>query len=162
MKAMDNEDASANASEFVQMESTQSNELVPEFVQTDTHPNLRGFQKGFDPRRNAGGRPKKLRDIEKMLNTEHRDLNKMREVFSRLRSLALGEVIVIPMRKHGGALQLDENGDVMMEIKLEADARFMQLYLDRLMGPAKAFDDDMDLSDAPSVVLEYLRLKVTR
>lgn len=103
---------------------------------------------------NPGGRPKKLREIEKMLNTEHRNLPAMRETFARLRALALGEVILVPA--------FTAEGIVEVKAELKADSRFMQLYLDRLLGPAKAFDDNMDLSDAPVEVLEYLRIKVSR
>lgn len=111
------------------------------------------FGAGNRPR-NPGGRPKKLREIEKMLNTEFRNVDAMREVFTRLRALAMGEVVLVPV--------LTDAGTVQVQARIEADARYMQLFLDRTMGPAKAFEDDFDLSDAPSEVIEYLRVRVQR
>ncbi len=105
------------------------------------------FGPGNRPK-NPGGRPKKLRELEKLLNTEHRNIPMMREVFNRLRALAMGEPIIVPF--------VGPDGEVKLECQLKADARFMQLYLDRIMGPAKAFDDSIDLSDAPDEVLQWL------
>jgi hypothetical protein len=114
-----------------------------------------GFVKGHDPRRGiSGGRPRKLRDIERMLNKEHRNTEKMREVFERLRSLAMGEVITV---SHFNA----DNCTIETSIKLEADARFMQLYLDRVLGKARPVEEESpDFSDAPLAVLEYLVKKM--
>jgi len=117
----------------------------------------KAFAPGFDPRRNPGGRPRKLRDLQRMLNQEHRTIENMREVLTRLRALALGEIITVPY--------LDPDGmTYQLKAELQADARFMQLYLDVVMGPKRGFDDSdsMDLSDAPTEVIEYLRIKVSR
>lgn len=123
-------------------DNTPSDVLVP------TGRDARGrILKGHTP--NPGGRPKKLREIEKMLNTEHRDVEKMREVFSRLRSLAMGEAVIVPY--------VNAEGEFALKCELKADARFMQLYLDRLLGPAKAFDDSIDFSTAPAEVLAWLQ-----
>lgn len=113
------------------------------------------FVRGLDPRRGiSGGRPRKLRDIEKMLNKEHRNLEKMREVFERLRALAMGEVVTV---QHFDA----NNCEVVTEVKLEADARFMQLYLDRVLGKVRSVEEETpDFSDAPLQVLEYLLNKL--
>jgi hypothetical protein len=95
---------------------------------------------------NPGGKPKKLREIEAMLDQEHRTVANMREVFGRLKALALGEIVHVT----------DREGNV--DIELKADSRFMGLYLDRVMGPVK--DLEIDLSDAPSEALAYLREKL--
>ncbi len=42
---------------------------------------------------------------------------------------------------------------------IKADTGFMKLYLNRILGPEKQFDDNIDLSDAPAEVLDYLRQK---
>jgi hypothetical protein len=95
---------------------------------------------------NPGGKPKKLREIEAMLDQEHRTVANMREVFGRLKALALGEIIHVT----------DREGNI--DVELKADSRFMGLYLDRVMGPVK--DLEIDLSDAPSEALAYLREKL--
>jgi len=95
---------------------------------------------------NPGGKPKKLREIEAMLDAEHRTVANMREVFLRLKALALGEIVHV----------VDREGNV--DVALKADARFMALYLDRVMGPVK--DLEIDLSDAPTEALLYLRDKL--
>lgn len=111
------------------------------------------FQKGvWDERRRHGGRPKRLREIEQMLNKEHRNLEKMRELFARLRSLAMGEPILIPV--------MTASGEMTVAAKLEADPAFMKLYLERTLGKAKVFEDDIDFSDAPAEFLEYIKSKL--
>lgn len=95
---------------------------------------------------NPGGKPRKLREIEAMLDQEHRTVENMREVFTRLKALALGEFVT----------KVDKEGHT--EVELQADARFMGLYLDRVMGPVK--DLEIDLTDAPAEALEYLREKL--
>lgn len=91
---------------------------------------------------NPSGRPKKLRDIEAMLDTEHRTVENMRDVFARLKALALGEVITV----------ITKEGSV--KVSLSADARFMQLYLERTLGPVKELK--VDLTDAPDEVISWL------
>lgn len=93
---------------------------------------------------NPGGRPKKLREIEEMLDAEHRTPENMRVVFARLKALALGEII------H----EVDKDGEVT--IGLSADPAFMKLYLDRTLGPVKEVVSDDDLRDAPDAVLEWI------
>jgi hypothetical protein len=90
---------------------------------------------------NPGGRPKALREIEKMLDAEHRNLESVREVFTRLRALALGELVTVA----------DKDGGTTVE--LQAEPAFMKLYLERVLGPVK--DLDPDLSDAPDEVLRW-------
>ena len=78
---------------------------------------------------NPGGRPKALREIEAMLNAEHRTVANMREVFATVKMLALrGE---------------------------KGDSGYLKLYLERVLGPVK--DIEIDLTDAPPEVLAYLR-----
>jgi hypothetical protein len=45
------------------------------------------------PSLNPGGRPKKLVEIEAMLDAEHRTPGNMREVFTRLKELAMEDMI---------------------------------------------------------------------
>lgn len=98
------------------------------------------------PSPNPGGKPRKLRDIEAMLDAEHRTVENMREVFGRLKALALGELIHVT----------DREGNV--DVELKADSRFMALYLDRILGPVK--DVPIDLSDVPEEELRVLREKL--
>ena len=83
-----------------------------------------------------------------MLNAEHRNVENMREVFDRLRALALGRPVFVVIDK--------ETGET--ECQIEADARYMGLYLDRVLGPVKEIP--IDLTDAPDEALEYLRAKL--
>lgn len=94
---------------------------------------------------NPGGKSRKLRDIERMLDEEHRDIDKMREVFARLRFLALGEPVMVMFR--GKEVRID----------LKADPAFMKLYLDRVLGPVKELISEDELADAPDVVIDWLR-----
>lgn len=78
---------------------------------------------------NPGGRSKKLRLIEIALDREHRKVANVLDVFKRLRELAMGEVVEV----HG------KDGE-LIRCELRADASFMKLYLDRVLGPVR--DDD--------------------
>lgn len=101
-------------------------------------------QKGYTG--NPGGRPKVLREIEAMLNAEHRTVDNMREVFGRLKALAMGEVVTI--RTKDGEIKID----------LRAEPGFMKLYLERILGPVKDLDDlDKLMEDAPPEVVEWIR-----
>lgn len=97
------------------------------------------------PSPNAGGRPKKLVEIERMLDAEHRNLDNMREVFKRLKSLAIDEITSTMVTKKGE----------VVEMTRPPDPAFMKLYLERVLGPVKEIE--ADLSDAPPAVLDYLR-----
>jgi len=77
-----------------------------------------------------------------MLDAEHRTPGNMREVFSRLKALALGEVVEVH----------DKEGNAVA-VTIQADARFMALYLERTLGPVK--DIAVDLSEAPDEVLRW-------
>jgi len=79
-----------------------------------------------------------------MLDAEHRTVESMREVFARLKALALGEVIAV------------RGPDGEVNISLRAAPEFMRLYLARLLGPEKEIDD-IDLADAPPEVIQWLR-----
>src|SRR5580698_9533960 len=75
---------------------------------------------------NPGGRPKALREIEAMLDSEHRTVENMRETYRRLKELAFAG---------------------------ERDG-FFKLYLERLQGPVREIEIDLD--DAPQEVIDYL------
>ncbi len=112
-----------------------------------------------DPRAGRnGGRPPVLREIQTMLDTEHRDVNKMRECFARLRNLAMGEPTIVPYIAHDGVT-------IELKAELKADARFMALYLAYVIGqPPKAPDENGDvierlqkmLVNAPPEVLKFI------
>ena len=86
---------------------------------------------GLSP--NPGGKPKKLVEIERMLDEEHRSVENMREVFARLKALSMGEKVFIK----------DDEGEI--QISLKADAHFMKLYLERIMGAVpKPPEDEKD------------------
>ncbi len=95
---------------------------------------------------NPGGKPKKLREIEAMLDAEHRTVENMRAVFAKLKAIALGEATCETVTK---------DGDVI-EFRPPADGAFAKLYLERVLGPVKEVEE-IDLSDAPPEVLTYLR-----
>lgn len=81
---------------------------------------------------NPGGRPKGIREIEAMLNAEHRTAANMRKVFAELKMLAL-------------------RGD-------KGDAQYMKLYLERVLGPVKDVEDlERVLADAPPEVVTWIR-----
>jgi hypothetical protein len=92
-------------------------------------------------RMNPGGRPKVLREIEAMLDKEHRNVQNMREVFERLKALALGEVVTV------------KGPDGQTDVELQADPAFMKLYLERVLGPVK--DLEIDMTDWPDEVVKW-------
>jgi hypothetical protein len=108
----------------------------------------RGVPFGPGNRANPGGRPKALRDIEAMLDAEHRTVGNLRDVFARLKALALGEVVEVPV----------PGGEGETRVELRADPRFMDLYLNRVLGPVKELK--IDLADAPDEVVAYLAEKL--
>lgn len=96
---------------------------------------------------NPGGRPKKLTEIEKMLDEEFRGVEKMREVYAKLRELAI----------EGTEKGIYHEGVLVATERVFA-VGYMELLLNRLQGPVK--DLDVDLSDAPAEALAYLREKL--
>lgn len=91
---------------------------------------------------NPGGRPPKLREIEAMLDAEHRPVDKMREVYETLRKVALGVKREIYWQ------------GVVVGAEIEYSSSFMDLYLNRVVGPVKEIK--ADLSDAPEEVIAWL------
>src|SRR5262245_8800497 len=100
------------------------------------------------PSLNPSGRPRKLVEIEAMLDAEHRTVKNMRDVFARLKALALGEVIEVT----------DKEGNVV-GVDLRADPRFMELYLNRILGPVKELK--VDMSDWPDEMVRFFAERVT-
>jgi hypothetical protein len=106
------------------------------------------FRKGHDPRRGRnGGRSNRLAEIQRMLDDEHRTTDNIREVFTRLKELAMEDMITA---------HTDEKG-VEHVTRRPPSPEFMKLYLDRILGPVKALISDEDLADAPDEVIEWLR-----
>jgi len=66
-----------------------------------------------------------------MLNKEHRNLAKSRELMDRLRALAMGET-----------LMMVKVGDVEMPVLRGADPSFMRLYLGRVYGAEPNMDSE--------------------
>lgn len=91
---------------------------------------------------NPGGVPKWRRDIERMLDDEHRTVDQMRETFALIRKVAHG--VLKPVFFKG-----QECGYVMVY-----DGAWMELYLNRVIGPVK--DIKVDLTDAPADVVEWI------
>lgn len=90
---------------------------------------------------NPGGRPRKLVEIEKLLDREHRDVEKMRETFALVRKVAHG--VDEPVYYQG----------VVCGYKRVYDGGWMELYLNRVLGPVKEIK--VDLTDAPDAVVEW-------
>lgn len=104
----------------------------------------RGPGKPFQPGQsgNPGGRPPKLREIEAMLDAEHRTVEQMRETFELIRKVA-----------HGVDEPVYYKGQVCGHIR-KYDGGWMTLYLDRVLGPVKELA--LDLTDAPEGVLRWV------
>jgi hypothetical protein len=97
---------------------------------------------------NPGGRPKKLVAIERMLDEDFRNVDKMREHFKRLEKLAFDDQTRTVMGKYGPC-----------DITEPPNPAFTKLYLERVLGPVKEIEPD--LSDAPDEVIDYLRGKLS-
>lgn len=95
---------------------------------------------------NAGGRPRKLVEIEAMLDEEHRTVEEMRETYRILREVARG--VDEPVFYKG----------VVCGTKRVYSSAHMEIYLNRLQGRVK--EAKVDLSDAPPEVLAYLADKL--
>ena len=96
------------------------------------------------PSLNPGGRPKKLVEIEKMLDEEHRNVASVKEVFAQLKAMATENVISRWTDKDGG-----EHESIR-----QPNPAFMAMYLDRILGPVKELK--IDLADAPEEVVTWL------
>ncbi|HEX5370008.1 MAG TPA: hypothetical protein VFY10_11385 [Dehalococcoidia bacterium] len=94
------------------------------------------------------GRPRRLIEIEAMLNAEFRDVATVREAFQVLKKLALQGVTNDVF---------DKNGDVCGQ-KTTYHPAYMQMLLDRLIGPVK--ESPIDLSDETDEALQKLREKL--
>jgi hypothetical protein len=117
-------------------------------VTTSENPPLRrgAFQAGPDDRRSLGGRPRAWRNFERMLNKEHRNLKKSRELMTRLRALAMGET-----------LMMVKVGDVEMPVLRGADSSFMKLYLGRVYGAEPNMDSERIVKAIQSHLDELMR-----
>lgn len=93
---------------------------------------------------NPGGRPKRLVEIEAMLDAEHRTVENMRETYGVLRDCAQG--------KHQGEA-VTKDGKVV-QYTLPPDKGMMELYLNRIQGPLEKLK--VDLKDAPEEVVAWV------
>ena len=82
------------------------------------------------PSPNPGGKPKKIVAIEKMLDEHHRDVDKLRRTYAKLRKAAHAEM---DAGKNEG---------------------FTKLYLERIQGPVRELQ--ADLTDAPKEVINWI------
>lgn len=106
------------------------------------------FKPGPDPRRGRnGGRTARLAEIQRMLDEDHRTVENLRDVFGRLKELAMEDMITA---------HTDDKG-VEHVTRRPPSPEFMKLYLDRIIGPVKQLLSDDDLADAPDAVIEWLR-----
>lgn len=104
----------------------------------------RPFQPGESG--NPGGKPKKLREIEAMLDAEHRTVEQIRETFRVLREVA-----------HGVNEPVFYKGVICGEKRVYSSAH-MEIYLNRVLGPVKELK--IDLTDAPDEVVRFLAERV--
>lgn len=79
---------------------------------------------------NPGGRPKKIVAIEKMLDEHHRDVDKLKRTYAKLRKAAHAEM---DAGKNEG---------------------FTKLYLERIQGPVREIQADLD--GAPKEVINWI------
>lgn len=112
---------------------------------TGTPRRRRGTGRPFRPGQtgNPGGRPKSIREVEAMLDAEHRNVDAMRETFALIRKVA-----------HGVDEPVFYKGEVCGHIRKYSDG-WMELYLNRVLGPVKELE--VDLADAPPEVVTWLR-----
>lgn len=96
------------------------------------------------PSLNPGGRPKKLVEIEKMLDEEHRTIDSVKEVFAQLKAMATENVITRWTDKDGNE----------HESQKQPNPAFMDMYLNRVLGPVR--EHKIDLSDLPDEVVAAL------
>ena len=92
---------------------------------------------------NAGGRPKSIREVEAMLDAEHRSVDKMRETFALVRKVA-----------HGVDEPVFYQGAVCGTVR-KYDGKWMELYLLRVLGPVRDVDAAEVFKDAPPEVLKW-------
>jgi hypothetical protein len=112
-------------------------------------PKGRPFPKGVSG--NPGGRPRKLVEIEAMLDAEFRTVESVREAMTVLRKLAV----------QGIRKDVYFRGDVVGQ-QDEYNAAFMALYLDRVLGPVKEPVSASDLSELSDETLSELREKLPK
>lgn len=79
-----------------------------------------------------------------MLDAEFRTVEDMRRAFTRLRALAMGELVEI----------LDKKTGEVIRVELKAAPEFMKMYLERLMGPVRELQ--VELTDAPKEVVNWI------
>jgi hypothetical protein len=91
---------------------------------------------------NPGGRKRTLVEIEAMLDAEHRNAEKLRPIYDKLRELALGWKEPVWYR-----------GEIVGHV-IKHDAAYIDLYLNRVQGPVEKLK--ADLSDAPDDVVSWL------
>jgi hypothetical protein len=91
---------------------------------------------------NAGGVPKWRRELEAMLDAEHRTPAQLRETFALIRRVA-----------HGVEEPVYYKGEIVGHV-VKYDGAWMELYLNRVLGPVK--DIKIDLTEAPEEVVQWI------
>lgn len=113
----------------------------------DTPRGERGlWMPGVSP--NPGGKPRKLREIEAMIDAEYRTVEDVRQGFLVLRDLAFNGVRNPVFSSRG----------VPLGEKVTHHPAYLEMWFNRILGPVKELD--LDFSDATDDQLNYLRDKL--
>lgn len=96
---------------------------------------------------NPGGKPRKMREIEAMIDGEFRTVEDVRRGFLVLRDLAFNGVSNPVFSSRG----------VPIGEKVTHHPAFLEMWFNRIMGPVKELD--LDFGDAKPEWLEYMRDK---
>jgi hypothetical protein len=104
------------------------------------------FLPGQSP--NPGGKPKKMREIEAMIDSEFRTVDEVRQGYLVLRDhafLGFKNPVYSPQ------------GKVIGEKTTHVPA-YLEMWFNRIVGPVKELD--LDFSDADPAFLDYMRDKL--
>lgn len=96
---------------------------------------------------NPGGKPRKMREIESLIDAEFRTYEEVRQGYLVLRDLAFLGV------KNPA---FNSKGEIVGE-KTTHHPAYLEMWFNRIVGPVK--DLDLDFSDATPEELDYVRRK---
>lgn len=103
------------------------------------------FLPGTSP--NPGGRPRKLREIEQLIDVEFRCYEEVRQGYLTLRALAFNGVKNPVFSPKG----------IPIGEKVTYHPAYLEMWFNRIVGPVK--DLDLDFSDATPEQIEYMKRK---